>query len=251
MLCSVLVSCDRWIRTQFPLKAQKICTPRTAIYTIIVVAGIDVLFHVHILTPLFGQSLAGIPPSCGPNRAYPSYVFFFNEFWPTITIITVNILPATLMVIFVTATIINIHTRRNRVLPVQTSTGQPHEKRRNSFIHRQMFILMIVTLILFFMTTLPVALFRFAMATLDVQQPFSLSLLLAAIFGLITASNYALNFYLHSLTSKLFRKELCRVIPCCVVNQFNTSKKSVIEGTATQQYLYRTQRAPNTQSVAQ
>ena len=249
---SLSVSCDRWIRTQFPLKAQTICTPRTALYAIIVGVGIDTLLHVHLLTPFFGPINPGVSAACGPNPAYPSYQYFFNEFWPSITIMTVTIVPAALMIIFICGTIINIHTRRNRVLPMQPQSNiSSTDKRRANFIQRQMFILMIGTLILFFVTTLPVGVFRFASATLKIQQSFSLSLLLAAALGVITASNYALNFYLHTLTSKLFRRELFRLIPCGVSIQFTTSKRSLIDGTATQQHLHRTQyRGAATQSIA-
>lgn len=155
------------------------------------------------------------------------------------------------MLFFLVAIIVNIQTRRNRVVPIQQNNQGSHEKRRSRFIHRQMFILMVVTLILFFVTTLPVAVFRFTVSTLGVQQPFTLSLLLAAVFGLITASNYALNFYLHSLTSKLFRKEFIRAMPCSISIQFKGSKNNTWEGTGTQQNLKRRQQGTVTQLIGQ
>ena len=122
---------------------------------------------------------------------------------------------------------------RNRVVAIQQTNGSPHEHRRTRFLQQQMLILMFTTLILFFITTFPVAIFRFAMSTLGVQQSFSLSLLLAAIFGVITASNYAFNFYLHCLTSKLFRKEFMKSLPCTISIRFGHSNQGTV-GTATQ-----------------
>ena len=229
-----LVSFDRWIRTRFPHKAQRLCTPRTAIYSIIVALMLDILLHVHILTPLFGPIPPGSAGPCGPNQYYPPYVYFYTDYWPVITMVTVTLLPAALMVFFLLGIIIKIQAARRRIVPLQLTT---HEKRRSRFIHRQMFILMIVTLILFFISTLPVALFRFILSTAGVKQAFSISLLLAGVFGVITTSNNALNFYLHSLTSKLFRREFLRAIPCSISIRVNGKKNNAAAGIGIQRCL--------------
>ena len=210
-----VVFCDRWIRTQFPFRAQQICKPRKAIYVILTAATIDALLHVHLLTPLFGPvGLSPTSSSCGPNGFYSTYVYFYNNIWPVVSIMTVTILPATVMLLCLSGTIIGIRTTRNRIAPVQPTQSNCHNTSQMNFIHRQMFIMMMMTLILFFIASLPTALYRFIVASLGVRQMPTLSLLLTSIFGTITASNYALNFYLHCLTSKLYRKEFCRSILC-------------------------------------
>ena len=162
---------------------------------------------------MFGQIAPGVTTSCGANRLYPSYVYFYTNIWPTITILTVTILPAACMTIFIIAIAINVRKSHNRVVTIE-NPAQQHEKRRARFLHRQMLILMLMTVILFFFTTFPVAIFRFALSTLGIQLSFALSLFLTSIFTLITVANYALNFYLHSLTSKLFRREFLNAFPC-------------------------------------
>lgn len=213
----ILVTVDRWIRSRFPLKAQRLCTPRKAIYWILVALTIDILIHCHILTPMFGKA-AGTSASttCGSTTLNTTYSYFYTDFWPIITLVTVTVLPAICMLIFVIAIGINVRTSRNRVVELQETNLNSHERRRNQFLQRQMLILMFTTLFLFFFTTCPVALFRSAMSTFNIQTPYSLSLLLAAIFGLITTANYAFNFYIHCLSSKLFRKEFLKSIrgPC-------------------------------------
>ena len=222
----ILVSCDRWIRTRFPVKSQQICTSRIAVHTIGFLIGIDVLLHAHLFTPLFGPIAAGVTANCGANPSYSSYAYFYQEVWPMVTTLTVTVIPSIVMLVLLIATIINIQTPRKRILPASRRNSNAYEKRRSRFIHRQMFILMTVTLILFFVTTLPGALFRFVISTLKVQQPFSLSWLLSAVFRLLSLSNYSLNFYLHCLTSKFFRKQFTQLFPFPLWPRSNNNRVS-------------------------
>ena len=198
---------------------------------IIIVLIIDCTLHSHLLTPMFGEIAPGVRTTCGANRLYADYVYFYNNIWPTITILTVTILPGGSMLFFILAIAINVRKSRNRVTAVE-QPAQQHEQRRARFLHRQMLILMLMTVILFFFTTFPVAIYHFTLSTLGVQQPFALSLLLVSILSLITTANYALNFYLHCLTSKLFRKEFFKVLPCSISITFGRRNIS-----ATQQNL--------------
>ena len=96
---------------------------------------------------------------------------------------------------------------------------------------------MSITLIFFFLTTFSVVIFRFATSTLNIQQSFSLSLLLNAIFGRIILANYSLNFYLHCLTSKLFQPEFLKCIPCIIsisLRQTRVAPSLQVNTTATQ-----------------
>ncbi|CAF4526704.1 unnamed protein product [Rotaria sp. Silwood2] len=217
------ISCDRWIRSQFPIKAKRFCTPRTAIYSIIVVLIFNCLLHVHIITPMFGQIAPEIKTNCGANSRYPNYSYFYIEIWPIITLLTVSIIPASFMIFFLIGITINVHTRQNRIIPVRQTNVNQHERRHTRFLQRQMLILMLATLMLFFLTTLPVALLHFAISTLKIPQSFSFSLLLISVFEFITVSYYSLNFYLHCLTSKLFRKVFFKCIPCSIAINFRRS----------------------------
>lgn len=144
----------------------------------------------------------------GTNPSYSSYAHFYSEFWPIITIVTVNLLPAIAMIILLLAITFVAHTRRNLIVPLQSNTYGLHENHRPHYMYRQMFILMLGTLFFnFFRLPCQFALFRLVLSTFGIQQPYSLSVLLSAIFGIITASNYSLNFYLDCLKSKLFRRQ--------------------------------------------
>jgi hypothetical protein len=214
-----------------------------AIYSIMVALIVDILLNAHLLTPMFGSTAAGTASTCSAIKYYTTYTYFFEQYWPIIAAMTVSMIPACLMIAFLVGIVVNIHTRRNRLLPTQQTNVQSHEKHRTHFIHRQMLILMLATIVLFFFTTQPVALYRFLSATLKMQPTFSVNLLLTSIFGMITASNYALNFYLHCLTSTLFRKEFIRALPCPTLILLSQAKDSTCKGigTSTQRNLDRIQ----------
>ena len=238
---NISVFCDRWIRTQFPLRAQQICKPRKAIYAIFVAIIIDCLLHIHLLTPLFGPVVTGPSgSSCGANRLYPTYVYFYSAIWPVVSITTVTFMPATMMILFVTAITINIQTRRNRVAPVQQNQSNGQSTRQTNFVQRQMFIMMMMTLVLFFVASLPVALYRFVASSLGFRQSAAISLVLTSTLGMITASNYALNFYLHCLTSKLYRKEFRRSLLGRVFKDTDKTTINVAEGSTMYRHGLRT-----------
>ena len=210
---------------------------------------IDFSIHLQFLTALFGPTGSVESGVCGGNTKFPAYVIFYQQYWPLLTTILVTVLPALMMIIFLLAIFLQIRTRQNRVLPQTSITENPREKRRNRFIHRQMFIMMLMTIALFFVTTLPEALFRFLIGTMKIPLPYSLSLLLTAIFGMISTLNYALNFYLHCLTSRLYRKEFFAVFPFKISIQLKTSRNQHSLGTFSQQGLSQTKRNPITRTV--
>ncbi|CAF3645710.1 unnamed protein product [Rotaria sp. Silwood1] len=244
------ISCDRWLRSQFPTKAQRFCTPRTAIYSIIIALILDCLLHIHLLTPMFGQIAPGITTNCGPDSRYPNYTYFYNTICPVITVLTVTIIPASFMLFCLIAIIINVQTRRNRVIAIEQTNGNQQERRRAHFLQRQMFILMLAALMLFFLTTCPIALFYFVISTLNIQQSFSFTLMLISILNFVTLLNYSLNFYLHCLTSKLFRKEFFQYFPCSISITFRRSNQTS-NVTHTQRYLTRPQQGTVTQLMGQ
>ncbi|CAF4747747.1 unnamed protein product, partial [Rotaria sp. Silwood2] len=134
------------------------------------------------------------------------------------------------------------------VIAIGQTNENRQDRRRAHFLHRQMLILMLATLMLFFLTTCPIALLNFAIATLNIQQSFSFKLMLISILDFITLLNYSLNFYLHSLTSKLFRREFFQYFPCSISITFRRSNQTS-NVTRTQRHLTRQQHGTVTQLI--
>jgi hypothetical protein len=57
---------------------------------------------------MFGQIAPGVTTHCGANILYPTYSYFYEKIWPTMTII-----PASCMLGFVIAIAINVKNSRN------------------------------------------------------------------------------------------------------------------------------------------
>lgn len=156
---------------------------------------------------MFGQVAPGVISYCGANSLYPTYGYFYTYIWPFVTVLTVNIIPAMLMTLFLIGIILSLRSRQNRIQPLRQSNLSRHENRHAPFLQREMFLLMIATVMLFFCTTFPNGLFRITLSTTSLYESFSYSLFITSIFEILALCNHSLNFYLHCLTSKLFRRE--------------------------------------------
>ncbi|CAF1453919.1 unnamed protein product [Didymodactylos carnosus] len=119
------------------------------------------------------------------------------------------------MILSIIGIALGIRSRQHRIQPVVGSTRQEkHQAKKFSFVQKQMFILMAASVAIFIFTTLPISLYEAIVPTLTTSSSFGLVILLTAVFDLITKINYSTTFYLHSLTSKLFREEFLKVIHC-------------------------------------
>jgi hypothetical protein len=81
----VIICLDRWIRVRFPFKANRWCTPKTALLAVaielVIIAGVNA----HQLAWWFGSLIPGIAnAACGPdiqNPAASSYRMFYYVDW--------------------------------------------------------------------------------------------------------------------------------------------------------------------------
>lgn len=165
------------------------------------------MLNFHLFTSFFGKSSSPSFGTCGPSGSEPTYAKFYAYFWPILTTITVSLLPGVLMLFFLVGIFIEIRKSQRNVAPQHSSLSNSRETRRNHFIQQQMLIMMVMTVLLFLVTTLPEAMFRFLSGTVKISFSFSFSLFLTSLVSMISRLNYSLNFYLHCLTSKLYRRE--------------------------------------------
>jgi hypothetical protein len=107
-----------------------------AIYSIMVALIVDILLNAHLLTPMFGPTATGTANSCSAIKYYTTYTYFFEQYWPIIAIMTVSMIPACLMIAFLVGIVVNIHTRRNRLLPTITrETSYTFHSSTNAYTH--------------------------------------------------------------------------------------------------------------------
>ncbi|CAF0984722.1 unnamed protein product [Adineta steineri] len=210
----VFVTIDRWLRTCFPFKANKWCTHKNVIIVTICIIIIGTSLHSHMLSAqLFGRLQPGIATSaCGPADPFSLYANFYFAQWPFIQVFFVCLIPVTLMLLGS----IDIHrTIQKTKSRIQTVAMNQPQQLRQARLHRQMLILMISSILIFFVTTLPVSIHQIIAAyaylantAIDENKIVNDTAILTVLLSL----NYASNFYVHCLTSKLFRDEFIKFI---------------------------------------
>ena len=117
------------------------------------------------------------------------------------------------------------------------ATNLPNQSARQQVIQRQMYILMFASIGIFLATSLPVGIYKI----LSIRERSILSNLQQMItvwtaFGWFQSLNYAVNFYIHCLTSTLFRKEFLQLIGCARLagrNHISVLGTITVQGQAT------------------
>ncbi|CAF1272350.1 unnamed protein product [Rotaria sordida] len=236
--CIVGLAFDRFLRTEFPLRTRKICTPRNALIMISICFLLLCGINGHYFSPGIGQERDGnrTTAHCLENReAYPKYYYFYKIIWPKIDMVVFCFLPACIMIL---CNIRIIHIlRRNRhhfenqgstkeQLTItnihQTLNGSNSMKRISSHrkaIERQMSLMMLSCVIVFLCTTVPVTIYLIFIEQIVVKYPnfardSSYYIFIFRILRAMMYMHFSCNFYLYCLTSQIFRGEFLRIITC-------------------------------------
>ncbi|CAF3024417.1 unnamed protein product [Rotaria sp. Silwood2] len=183
----VIISIDRWIRTRFSHKSITLCIPKKALILVVILIFFDAIIHSPMLTSLFGMLLPGVAIiACGPNIKQKVYINFYYYIW----------------------TIVQRALSQQIIFQNQTIN-------RNRRFQKELFLLMLSSIIIFLTTTLPIAIYHIVfpkqVLTMKVEE-YGLVMSISAGLTFFWSFNYAMNFYIHCLTSKLFRKEFIELI---------------------------------------
>ncbi|CAF3190658.1 unnamed protein product [Rotaria socialis] len=236
--CLAGLALDRFLRTEIPLRARIICTPRNAMIMISICFLVLCGINGHYFSPGIGQERGGnrTTAHCLENRdEFPKYYYFYKIIWPKIDMIIFCFLPACIM-IFCNVRIIHI-LRRNRhhcesqghenekikITNIQQALNGNSPKRKNQSrrkaIERQMSLIMSYCVVIFLCTTVPVTIYLIFIEQFVVHHPnlarnnvyyiFAFRLLRAIMYV-----HFASNFYLYCLTSRIFRDEFLKTITC-------------------------------------
>ena len=188
-----LIALDRLIRTRFPFQQARICTRKVAAFAVVVVIVCSVAFTYHLLTPEVNFIIPGTN-ICQPNRYLPTtYTFFYYQIWPILQILITYLIPSVLMILSVIGISTKIRAQRNRIGALN------HRKQ----LHRQMLILMLSSIVCFIICTWPFSILLIVSSRHGTSSPNSIETFILIIFLNI---HYSYNFYIHCLTSRLFRK---------------------------------------------
>jgi hypothetical protein len=188
----VLIALDRFIRARFPFRQARLCTRKVAVCAVGILYICAIAFTYHVLQP----ELAFVIPGtnlCQPTRFPPtSYSIFFYNVWPSLQLILTYFIPSGLMILCAIGSYTKVNAQQNMMGP----------SRRREKLQRQMLILMISSISCFIIFTWPFSIFLIV----SIHFGISLSSIQANILSIFLSINYCYNFYIHCLTSRLFRQ---------------------------------------------
>ena len=108
----------------------------------------------------------------------------------------ISIIPAALMIIFLTDIYINIQARKRAVVQPNSTSKETNKSQHQKTLQRQMLILMMTSIAIFLVTTLPVAIYKI---TSPRQSNISAALIsitsIWAGFGWFQTLNYAVSIF--------------------------------------------------------
>lgn len=221
----VCVGLDRLVRARLPHRTRKWCTKKNVGLAQVIVICCSVTLNCHVLLPAFTTRFGMTRFVCGVTRdVLNQYIVFFFYAWTTIQV-TMNILLPTLIMLICMC---GIH--RGVISAAMV--------RNNQQVQKQMLILMFSKAMLFLFSTLPYGLSRMVL-TLGVdpteteQNP--TFIMMTALLNILLNTNYSLAFYIHCLTSTLFRQIFINTIKyycCCRATQKNLIQPTVIATTS-------------------
>ncbi|CAF1632924.1 unnamed protein product, partial [Didymodactylos carnosus] len=216
--CIAALSFDRFIRSELPIKSQKICTPKNASITIIIVFLVLCGINGHYLSAGIGQERTNSSSAhCSENRyTYPKYSYFYKIIWPKIDIIVFCFLPACIMIFSNIKLVYNIHHQQHHT---NTKTKSSQSSSHKKAMERQMRLMMIACVIVFLITTVPVTIYLLLIEQVfigykDFSKNYSYYIFIFRLLRALMYFHFACNFYLHCLTSRIFRTEFMRIITC-------------------------------------
>lgn len=211
----VLACCDRYLSSCASATRRAWSDVRVANRAVFAVILIGFLIHVHI--PIFFQIdiiPASQKPICyppGPPGTYRIIFSFFNLFY-------VGLLPSLAMLLFGLLSVKNVErSKRLLVAPSTTVTVRGHD--RNWKINRHMFRMLFLQVLVYCTTGLTYAISAIYTAV-HANQPKNVfqvaqENMITVSVGILSNTGPCLSFYLFTLSSSLFRRELTKLFVRC------------------------------------
>ncbi|CAF2411413.1 unnamed protein product [Rotaria sp. Silwood2] len=215
----VFIAFDRVIRARLPHRTKQICRKKNIVIVLLVTISCAVAFNSHVLQPSFATAFPFNRIICGPLRTnLTDYGIFYYFTWSALQIWINILVPALLMI----ACLIAVYRKVRNVALV----------RRNQQLQKQMLLLMLSKVILFLICTLPYGIYRMFSIYSSFQQnttEYFTFLIVTAILTIFLNANFSLAFYIHCLTSTLFRQTFFSTIKNCIRRRRRRRRQATVQ----------------------
>ena len=197
----VAISVDRCLKVKYPIRARALATRRLAVIVSCVTTFIFVLKNIHLATDFIGDFTEDAADNCDPNPDHPSYMFFFQNIWPWLDLVTYALFPFIIVAICNGMIICDQYVRRVKL--------------RQREIDRSLITLLLISSISLIVCNLPItivnAIYPYISISYDTNDYYDV---VAFVFDLLRLPSYAslgLNFYLYYYKSVLFRQQTIKL----------------------------------------
>ncbi|CAF1033817.1 unnamed protein product [Rotaria sordida] len=202
----VFIAFDRVIRARLPHRTKQLCTKKNVIIILLMTILCTIAFNSHVLQSSFTVAFPFSHVICGPSHEnLTDYGIFYYFTWPVLQIWINILIPALLMI----ACLIIVYQKVRSVAMV----------RHNQQLQNQMILLMLSKIILFLICTLPYGTYRMLTIYLVDEQnvtKYYTFFIITAVLTIFLNANFSLAFYIHCLTSTLFRQTFFNTIKNCI-----------------------------------
>ncbi len=201
---TVLACADRWAASCIQVNRRRFASIHTARRLIPLVIILCCLLYSYVLAT-FIRDPTPPPPYCSVDEKYAIFGLSFY-------LITYSLVPPSLMAFFSILIISNVLRKRDRVMPalqvisIATSAGIIRRRRRRL---SQMQVMLVCQAITECLLTLPFSIINLASIVTENDEYF---LLIYSFIRLFIFINYVSSFYIYTLSSKLYREELKKLV---------------------------------------
>ncbi|CAF0953639.1 unnamed protein product [Adineta steineri] len=213
-----LASIDRFLCSSTSATVRAWSSRRVATRAILVVTIILPLFYLYV--PIIFQNIQTVTKCPAAQTTFP----LFNGIW---NLLIFSLGPSTVMLVFGLLTIRHVQRSGKRIVPqniqVQNQTesitpAQQEQLKRQKTTDRQLLQMMLVQCVYFSLLSTPISvLYIYTALRINVVSD-ALQLAKDALFtnitGLLSATSGCTSFYVFTLSSRLFRRELMQLFKC-------------------------------------
>ncbi|CAF3483331.1 unnamed protein product, partial [Rotaria sp. Silwood2] len=212
-------SIDRAVSVLFPIEGRKFCRGRTAYIITLLLVIIHTLLNSHLLYGfvILSAKTVSDPPIriCHHRMDSERYKNFFSIYDSYVDAIKTNAIPFIIMCIC--NIIIIIRVCRSKSLMNFNGKNRGRKAKRKFEKDRQLTLMLLGSAIAFLVLTLPTEINDIIRSHSHDKLVTEKTYLLSAIFLSLAHLNYAVHFYIYTLTGDVFRQQLLKLWPINIV----------------------------------
>ncbi|CAF3035286.1 unnamed protein product [Rotaria socialis] len=223
----ILTACsiDRAVSVLFPVKSRKFCRRQMAYAITLILVIVDTLINSHLLygfgVTSVNSTLNERVPICHHGFDSKTYQKLFSAYDSYVDVIKTNVIPFVIMSICNLIIIVRV-CRSNSSISLNKGRNNCRTTRskRKYEKDRQLTLMLLSSSFAFLVLTLPTEINDIIRSNSNKKTVTLKTYLLSAILLSLAHLNYAVHFYIYTLTGEVFRQQLIKLWPINIIWPF-------------------------------